>query len=48
MHTHRCWKVGGEMGRRAKYTEQDILDGALELVAEDGTHAASVVAIAKP
>ena len=35
------------MGRRAKYTEQDILDAALELVAEDGTHAASVVAIAK-
>lgn len=35
------------MGRRAKYTEQDILDAALELVAENGAHASSVVAIAK-
>lgn len=34
------------MGRVAKYTEQDILDAALELVASDGAHAASVVAIA--
>lgn len=35
------------MGRTAKYTDQDILDAALGLVAEDGAHAATVVAIAK-
>lgn len=35
------------MGRTAKYTDQDILDAALLLVAEDGPQAASVVAIAK-
>lgn len=35
------------MGRTAKYTDQQILDAALELVAEDGPHAASAVAIAK-
>lgn len=35
------------MGRAAKYSDQQILDAALELVAEDGAHAANVVAIAK-
>lgn len=35
------------MGRTAKYTDQDILDAALGLVAEDGAQAASVVAIAR-
>ncbi|MFK4730362.1 TetR/AcrR family transcriptional regulator [Agromyces mediolanus] len=35
------------MGRAAKYSEQDILDAALELIAEDGAHAATAVAVAK-
>jgi AcrR family transcriptional regulator len=35
------------MGRTAKYSEQDILDAALELIAEDGAHAATAVAVAK-
>lgn len=35
------------MGRAAKYTDQDILDAALEVVSEDGAHAATAVAIAK-
>lgn len=35
------------MGRTAKYTDRDILDTALELVAEGGGQAASVVAIAQ-
>ncbi|GAA2450104.1 TetR/AcrR family transcriptional regulator [Agromyces soli] len=35
------------MGRAAKYSEQDILDAALELIADDGAHAATAVAIAK-
>lgn len=34
------------MGRAAKYTEADILDAALGIVAEDGVHAVTVVAIA--
>ncbi|MBT2484675.1 MULTISPECIES: TetR/AcrR family transcriptional regulator [unclassified Microbacterium] len=35
------------MGRAAQHTDQDILDAALDLVAEDGVHAATAVAIAK-
>ncbi|MGO2037217.1 MAG: TetR/AcrR family transcriptional regulator [Brevibacterium sp.] len=35
------------MRRAAKYSDQQILDAALELVAEDGAHAADVVAFAK-
>lgn len=35
------------MGRTAKYTDHDILDAALALVAEDGPQGAAVVAIAK-
>ncbi len=35
------------MGRAAKLTDQDILAAALDLVAEDGVHAATAVAIAK-
>jgi AcrR family transcriptional regulator len=35
------------MGRAPKYTEDAILDAALELTADDGAHAATVVAIAK-
>lgn len=35
------------MGRAAKYTDRDILDAALALVAEGGGQAASVVAIAE-
>lgn len=38
---------GSEMGRAAKYSDQQILDATLEIVAEDGAHAANVVAIAK-
>ncbi|SJM64523.1 TetR/AcrR family transcriptional regulator [Gulosibacter sp. 10] len=35
------------MGRTAKYTDEDILDAALALIADDGPQSASVVAIAK-
>lgn len=35
------------MGRAAKYSEEDMLDAALALVAEDGAHAATAVAVAK-
>lgn len=35
------------MGRAAKYTDQDVLDAALEIVAEEGASAATAVAIAK-
>lgn len=35
------------MGRTAKYTDQDILDAALELIAADGAHSATAAAVAK-
>lgn len=38
--------LGGGVGRAAKYTDEAILDAALELAGEHGPHGATVVAIA--